>query len=162
VLLAFSPLLMETELGAEQHCKFFGGHSWIYSKSLTDVIALVGYNCTTNKACANLAGCPLIGCASHKLNLAVQEWIKVEEDTIGVSKLLRAVKILMFNLTNLKNAAQLRELTDWQLFSQMKLAGLDGIQCCVSTNNCSPILRLFKNLTATLWLSKTSEMSLKF
>jgi hypothetical protein len=27
VLLAFSPLLMETELGAEQHCKFFGGHS---------------------------------------------------------------------------------------------------------------------------------------
>jgi hypothetical protein len=111
VLLACSPLLTETDLGAEQHVEFFEATLELYGKSLTNVVALIGDNCNTNKACADRAGCPLIGCASHKLNLAVQEWIKVEE-TVGVSKLLEAVKTLMSKLTNLKNAARLRELTD--------------------------------------------------
>jgi hypothetical protein len=111
VLLACSPLLTETDLGAEQHVEFFEATLELYGKSLTNVVALIGDNCNTNKACADRAGCPLIGCTSHKLNLAVQEWIKVEE-TVGVRKLLEAVKTLMSKLTNLKNAARLRELTD--------------------------------------------------
>lgn len=111
VLLACSPLLTETDLGAEQHREFFQATLELYGKSLSNVVALVGDNCSTNKACANLAGCPLIGCASHKLNLAVKEWIRVE-DTILVSQILEAVKQLMSKLTNLKNAARLRELTD--------------------------------------------------
>ena len=72
VLLAFSPLLTETTLTAKSHHDVI---TWVfetlYNKSMNCVTALIGDNCETNKAIANL-NIPMIGCYSHKFNLAVK------------------------------------------------------------------------------------------
>jgi hypothetical protein len=59
----------------------------------------------------------MIGCASHRLNLAVKHWIEEQYQTDGhghktyLSEALDAVSTLMSKATNLKSAAKLRELT---------------------------------------------------
>ncbi|KAG3117223.1 hypothetical protein PI124_g22723 [Phytophthora idaei] len=53
-----------------------GGHAAAidrFLRSLTDVLFLVGVNCAVNKTLARLMGALLVGCASHRLNLAVCE-----------------------------------------------------------------------------------------
>ena len=47
-----------------------------YGKNKTNVICLVGDNCSVNQSIARTMEVSLIGCASHKLNLAVKKWIE--------------------------------------------------------------------------------------
>jgi hypothetical protein len=47
-----------------------------YGKTRTNVICLVGDNCTVNQSIARTMEVPLIGCASHKFDLAIGRWIK--------------------------------------------------------------------------------------
>jgi hypothetical protein len=61
-------------LGATEHRDFIEATLEINEKSLDDVLFLVGDNCSTNLALAELCGIPLVGCASHRLNLAVQPY----------------------------------------------------------------------------------------
>ncbi|KAF0708669.1 hypothetical protein AaE_013120 [Aphanomyces astaci] len=51
-----------------------------------------------------MAGIPLIGCASHRFNLAVSDYI-------GQSKLVAKINTLMLKLKNLLPAAKLRQFT---------------------------------------------------
>jgi len=50
----------------------------------------------------------MVGCASHRLNLAIKQWI---EEQPGVADAIEKVSILMSKASNLKTAARLRELT---------------------------------------------------
>ena len=45
-------------------------------RNKTNVICLVGDNCTVNQSIVRTMEVPLIGCASHNFNLAVRQWIK--------------------------------------------------------------------------------------
>ena len=106
VLLAFSPLFSETEFGAEQH---FDLISWVlnlYEKTMENLVAIIGDNVSVNKALATKCGVPLIGCASHRFNLAVNEYVKPNKE------LIEKVNLLMNKLKKLKNADKLRAYTN--------------------------------------------------
>jgi len=105
-LLAFSPLLDESDFSAASHFEFIQFVlEEVYQKTLSNVICLVGDNCSTNKALADLCGKPLVGCAAHRFNLAVQKYLS------GHDVLLTKVNELMTKLRTLKNAAKLRMLS---------------------------------------------------
>lgn len=76
MLLAFSPLLEDAfDFTAESHKKFMDFYLDHYGKSMENVVCLVGDNCATNQALADLCGKPLVGCASHRFNLEVQAYL---------------------------------------------------------------------------------------
>lgn len=109
-LLALAPLLDEESLGAVQHIEFMESTLAIYNKSMEEnVVAFIGDNCSTNRKISNDCGIPLIGCASHRFNLAVNTWL---ENEISFKRVLDDIHTLMVELRKLKNAARLRSLTD--------------------------------------------------
>ena len=101
-LLACAPLTSDEALGAAQHEEFFEATLEYYDKALDDVCVLMGDNCATNQAIATRLGVPLVGCFSHRFNLAVQAFLAHYVD------LINKVDRLMGQLRNLKNAARLR------------------------------------------------------
>lgn len=107
-LIACAPLLNEEDLSADQHFDFLVESLSVYGRSLGDVVCLVGDNCSVNQRLSNLCGIPLIGCYSHKFNLAVEHWIKLQP---GLDDALETMRKLMKQLRTLKNSARLRNLT---------------------------------------------------
>lgn len=105
VLLAFSPLRDESDYSAASHAAFILDQLAGYKKTIQNVVCLVGDNCNTNIAVAEQLGVPLVGCASHRFNLEVQEFLGKHE------RLLQRVHELMKKLTTLKNSALLRHHT---------------------------------------------------
>jgi hypothetical protein len=62
---------------------------------------VVGDNCSVNRRLATLMGVPLVGCASHRSNLAVQADMASHEDALA------AVHALMVKLRTLTQSAKL-------------------------------------------------------
>ena len=108
-LLALAPLLQEESLGAVQHIEFMESTLALYNKSLANVVAFIGDNSSTNRKISNDCDIPLIGCASHRFNLAVNMWLEEEQ---SFQEILDDIHKLMVELRKLKNAARLRSLTD--------------------------------------------------
>ena len=106
VLLAFSPFVDETNFGAKNHADFI---KWVvesvYGKNMSDVISLTGDNCSTNVAVSRILSLPLLGCASHKFDLALSEFI------VPWKPLINKIHILMTKLNTLKLSGKLRKLT---------------------------------------------------
>ena len=94
-LLAVAPLVNEEQLGAKQHIKFMHATLLLYRKTLDNVVVLIGDNCSTNKKVADDTGIPLIGCASHRFNLAVNSWL---EERPEYEQVLDAIHKLMVQL----------------------------------------------------------------
>ena len=114
-LLAMAPMIdpsfTEAEAlndhSAEQHKLFLSNTLEIYGKNIDDnVSVLIGDNCMVNKKLARICGVPLIGCASHRLNLAVKNYLKPDEI------ILQKIQEIMKLFKNLNNAADLRSKTD--------------------------------------------------
>ncbi len=84
VLIAFTPLLEEDDMSSEAHLELIEFVLGLFGKLLSNVICFVGDNCNVNKHLADLAGIPLIGCAAHRFNLAVKEFL--EEHDILLTK----------------------------------------------------------------------------
>lgn len=102
-LLCMAPLLNEEEedLSARGHMEFLATMlPRDYGKQLGQCCFLVGDNCSVNRRLATLMGVPLIGCASHRLNRAVQADMQDYEDELD------AVQKLMIKLRNLKQSAK--------------------------------------------------------
>ncbi|ETV75063.1 hypothetical protein H257_10662 [Aphanomyces astaci] len=95
VLLAMSPMNEEDSLSAAAHVQ-----------TGENVVALIGDNCSINRAFSRLAGVPMIGCVSHRFNLFVGDVLAEHEE------LLVAVNAIMKKLTNFIPSAKLRRLTD--------------------------------------------------
>jgi len=105
VLLAFAPLADEHDYTATSHMEFMVFHLEKYGKSLDNVICFVGDNVSVNQAMATICEKPLVGCAAHRFNLEVQNYLKSWES------LLSKVNAVMVKLGTLKNSALLRKYT---------------------------------------------------
>ncbi|KAE9321784.1 hypothetical protein PR003_g17390 [Phytophthora rubi] len=78
----------------------------VYNKTTAMVGFLVGDNCSTNQSIAMKMGIPLVGCASHRFNLAVKKYLEPHE------RLLSEVNDLMVELRPEKNRAELKKYTE--------------------------------------------------
>ena len=103
-LLAFSPLLDETTLGANQHIELLNETFQLYGKS-PDNVALIADNCEVNKSIAEKMKKPMIACASHRFQLAVNDYIA------DVMPIIVKLHNIMTKLRTLKLAAKLRNLS---------------------------------------------------
>lgn len=105
VLLTFSPMGDETKLDAEEQVKFIHKTLSFYKKGIDNIICVIADNCPVNKRTARLISVPMVGCASHRFNLAVMDI--VGENSILIEK----VRNVMVVLRQLIPAAKLREHT---------------------------------------------------
>jgi len=76
----------------------------VYGKGVNNISFFVGDNCKTNRSIATLTEKPLLGCYSHKFDLAVSGYLSKYE------KILDKVNQLMKKLRNVKNRGKLRKL----------------------------------------------------
>jgi hypothetical protein len=87
VLLGFTVFSDKSSYMASNHKAIIKEVLRTFGKSWKNVICLVGDNCPTNKvstlkhfiniqALADKCGLPLVGCAAHWLNLAVQKYLE--------------------------------------------------------------------------------------
>jgi hypothetical protein len=76
-MLSMKPLLADGIQGmrATDHLEHLSRILEKYGKTCANILCLVGDNCAVNQSMARLLNVPLIGCASHKFNLAVRRWI---------------------------------------------------------------------------------------
>ena len=65
----------ETVLNATEHVTFLETVLEIFDRTPANVVAVVADNCELNKAICDILMKPLIGCASHRFALAVQDWL---------------------------------------------------------------------------------------
>lgn len=103
-LLALAPL-NEVDLSAESHCAYIRNTLAIFGQSAEPLKFLVGDNCATNQLTATKLGVPLVGCSSHRFNLATKKYLGEHED------LVEAVGALMAALRTTKNRVELRRHT---------------------------------------------------
>ncbi|ETL98242.1 hypothetical protein L917_04651, partial [Phytophthora nicotianae] len=73
-----------------------------YNKRVDDCLFIVGDNCYTNQRLDNLLSVSLVGGASHRLNLAVQNFFREVSDDLD------KVKSLMVKLKSLNQSSNLR------------------------------------------------------
>ncbi|KAG2760251.1 hypothetical protein PC116_g10142 [Phytophthora cactorum] len=78
-LLALSPLVEESDLGANSHIDVLDENLETSQNSRSCIQFIVGDNCSTNQALATRLGVSLVGCASHRYNLAVQRFLREHE-----------------------------------------------------------------------------------
>ncbi|KAG3200898.1 hypothetical protein PC128_g4296 [Phytophthora cactorum] len=104
VLLAIAPL-DEADLTAASHCTYIQNILMIFGQSGESLKFFIGDNCTTNQMTATMLGVPLVGCASHRFNLATKNVLAEHEEMVG------AVRALMVALRTMKNRAELRRRT---------------------------------------------------
>ncbi|KAG2889388.1 hypothetical protein PC129_g16082 [Phytophthora cactorum] len=104
-LLCMAPVLNEEEesLSACGHMEFLATMlPQDYGKQLDQCCFPVADNCAVNRRLATLMGVPLVGCASHRLNRAVQVEMEAYEDDLD------AAQKLMIRMRTLKQSAKHR------------------------------------------------------
>ena len=75
-LLAFRPLPKEVSMNAEDHVDLLKKVTEEYELDITKCVALIGDHVSVNKSVSKKLKIPLIGCFSHRLNLAVKRYLK--------------------------------------------------------------------------------------
>lgn len=125
ILLGFSPFENEADLSADQHAEYLNTLLPYFNRTMEDVLYLVGDNCAVNQKLAKDLNVPMIGCNSHKLNLAVTLYIGLnfkDDDTakakctveqLARREILQLLSTLMSKLKSIKGKARLREYTDY-------------------------------------------------
>ncbi|KAF1773381.1 Ribonuclease H-like domain [Phytophthora cactorum] len=95
------------DLSAESHLDFLATMlPRDFGVQLVQCRFIEGDDCFVNRRLATLMEVPLVGCASHRLNLAVQDDLAAYEDDLA------AVQALMIKLRTLTESAKLRLKTD--------------------------------------------------
>ena len=105
-LLAIAPPFDETTYTAENHKAFITDVLELFGKSLENLIYMVADNAPVNTCLADLIGIPMIGCASHRFNLACMKYLEIHETV------LKKIQSVMTNLRHVKQAGKLRTKTD--------------------------------------------------
>ena len=82
VLLAFSTLFDETSQDSRERYDFVDYTLEQDGKSFENVVGLIADNCETNKALSELCEVPMIGYHSHRLALAVRDYLKPNDHLI--------------------------------------------------------------------------------
>lgn len=109
-LLSMRPLLADAIEGmtADDHLEHLSIVLQGYGKTLNNIVCLCGDNCSVNRSMSRILGAPLLGCGSHKFNLAVRKWIDTD---IELSSVIEKVSKVMKKASTLKVASKLRQLT---------------------------------------------------
>lgn len=95
---------MKTSFEAKEHIQALEFILSVFNRNLENLVCLIGDN-VNNRTIANQLEVPLIGCASHKLNLSVNACLNPDNE------LLRKVNCLMGKLKDLKAEGKLRQMT---------------------------------------------------
>ena len=93
--------------GAREHVLFIKSTLETYSRTLENAKYIVCDNCSVNKRMAKDLGVPMVGCASHRFNLAVQKYM-----SSGYKEVIDVVHKIMVKLKTLNNGVRLRSMTD--------------------------------------------------
>ncbi|KAG3157731.1 hypothetical protein PC128_g21617 [Phytophthora cactorum] len=104
-LLAMAPLLNKPgdDHSAETHRVFLQEMLRMdYGKDIGKCAFIVGDNCSVKRRLAGLLHVPLVGCASHRLNLAMEGILEESYQDLG------SVQALVIKLRSLNQAAKLR------------------------------------------------------
>lgn len=104
-LIGLSP--MEHGLTADAHVECLRYVLSVYSKDISVAKFLIGDNCSTNQSMAKKLNIPLVGCASHRFNLAVGKFLE------GSADLISQIQNMMIHLRIPNNAAELPRYTDY-------------------------------------------------
>ena len=109
-LLSMRPLLADDIVGmtASDHLQHLSKMLETYEKTLENIVCLVGDNCSVNQSMSRILKVPLLGCGSHKFNLAVRKWITNQPHLV---KIIATVAGVMKKASTLKASAELRKLT---------------------------------------------------
>jgi len=92
--------------GALEHETFLAHVLLRYDLPITAIAGLICDNCSVNRRLSKNLGVPMIGCASHRLNLAVNKFLEDYDDVIVL------IKKVMISLKSLNNAVKLSVITD--------------------------------------------------
>lgn len=104
-LLTVSPMNDESKLDEDEYIEFMSYVLGLYQKSLENVICMIGDIVSVNSSISTKTGVPLVGSASHRFNLVVQDVLSCDME------LLTKVNLLMVKLRTLRLSARLRRLT---------------------------------------------------
>eukprot|EP00918_Siedleckia_nematoides_P024299 GHVU01052498.1.p1 GENE.GHVU01052498.1~~GHVU01052498.1.p1 ORF type:complete len:547 (+),score=58.57 GHVU01052498.1:299-1939(+) len=102
--LAFSPLEDERDLGAAEHCAFIESTLEVYERDVQSILFQVADHAPVMIALASMLDVPMIGCYSHRMNLAMNRYCAEE----GHNKILGKIHAVMTVMRTVKNRAQLR------------------------------------------------------
>ncbi|EGZ14663.1 hypothetical protein PHYSODRAFT_333013 [Phytophthora sojae] len=106
LLLTFAPVEVEEDMGAQSQYDLIADTLSRYNKPWSAVKFMVGDNCSVNQCIGRKEGAiPFIGCASHRFNLAVKDFLKTEDELIA------KVHALMTKLRTIKGRALLRRVS---------------------------------------------------
>ncbi|POM77766.1 Hypothetical protein PHPALM_4795, partial [Phytophthora palmivora] len=95
ILIAMAPIIDDNvdDLTARSHVKFLDTILSYYGRSKANIAYIVGDNCAVNGAVADKLQVPMVGCASHRLNLAVNLLLAGDDDLLNkVQKLMCKIK----------------------------------------------------------------------
>jgi hypothetical protein len=104
-LLAIAPPFNEQDYTALSHKAFIVDVLELFGKDLSSLLYLVADNAAVNTCLADLLEIPMIGCASHRFNLACKSYLEKYEATLS------KINSLMVSLRNVKQAGKLRTRT---------------------------------------------------
>jgi hypothetical protein len=109
-VLSMRPLLADNIKGmtAQDHLHHLSKMLNTYGKTDASIVCFVGDNCGVNQSMSKILKVPLIGCGSHKFNLAVQKWISNRPQ---LEDIIQRIAGVMKKASTLKVSAQLRKLT---------------------------------------------------
>ncbi|KAG2829762.1 hypothetical protein PC113_g3775 [Phytophthora cactorum] len=119
-LLSLAPIVVDASgrFDADNPYGCFGGIPTVgFGKDLSNCLFLVGDNCAVNMRLARLMGVPLVGCASHLLNLAVRTLLDPHEKELeqvqSLIKRLRALTLATKLRLKTPLRPKLRQQTQW-------------------------------------------------
>lgn len=90
---------------ADEHIEFLDSHLVDFGLDATDLACIVSDNMATNRAISIKTTIPMVGCASHRLSLAVKDWLQHGGNMV----LLKRVSVLMRKLRSVKRWAKLKK-----------------------------------------------------
>ena len=103
ILLEFSPFESEDSMSADAHIEYVTFVLELFNRSISNVVGIVGDNCSVNLSISRKLETRFIGCASHLFNLAVKDLFKDDDGFII------KVHVIMKSLRKPIPAAKLRK-----------------------------------------------------
>ncbi|OQS00461.1 hypothetical protein ACHHYP_03592 [Achlya hypogyna] len=110
-LLAMSPFKNEADLTHGEFMNILSATCHTFWRTLNEIAVLVGDNCSVNQVIARWLMVPLVGCASHKFNLAVNAYLEDYADIVDPVQaiMIKAPDLLQRDNTTMANARVLFE-----------------------------------------------------
>ncbi|KAJ0395211.1 hypothetical protein P43SY_004069 [Pythium insidiosum] len=101
---AFSPFEDDASMTTADHIDFLDNVIDSFALDVANMVCIVSDNMATNRAIARRTGIAMLGCAAHRLNLAVRDWIAEDSRVDDLKK----ISHLMHRLRKIKRWSRLK------------------------------------------------------